>query len=55
MNIGRVYTPPTFIAKGIDASTGDIGARDDCWKDVHPSNIHDEGYRPLDTWYRGTR
>ena len=49
VNIGRVYTPPTFIAKGMVASTGGIGPCDECCKGVHPSNIHREGYRPLDT------
>ena len=63
MNIGRVYTPAIFIARGIDSSTGGIGARDEYWKGVHPSNIqgvhpsniHREGYRPLDRGYRGAR
>ena len=55
MNIGRVYTPPTFIARGIHPSIGDIGARDEYWEGVHPSNIHRKGYTPLDRGYRGTR
>ena len=48
MNIGKVYTPPIIIAKGIDRSTRGIGAHDEYWKGVHPSDIHGEGYRPLD-------
>ena len=55
MNIRRVYTPQTFIARGINHSKGDIGARDEYWKGVHPSNIHREGYSPLDMGYRGAR
>ena len=43
MNIGGAYTPPIFIARGKDHSTGGIGARDEYWKGVHPSNIHREG------------
>ena len=31
MNIGKVYTPPTFIARGIYPSKGGIGARDEYW------------------------
>ena len=55
MNIARMYTPPTFIAKGIDHWTGGIGACDEYWKGVHPSNIHRKGYRPLDKGHRGMR
>ena len=55
MNIGRVHTPKTFIATGIYPLTGGIGAHDEYWEGVHPSNIHREGYRPLDMGYRGTR
>ena len=47
MSIGRVYTPPTFIARGIDHSKGGVGARDEYWKGVHPSNIHHKGYTGL--------
>ena len=36
MNIGRVYTPPTFIARGIAHSTRGIGACDEYWNGVHP-------------------
>ena len=80
INVGRVYTPPTFIARGIDHSTRGIGARDECWvytapkfiargidpsardvgaqykcwEGVYPSEIHREGYRPLDRGYWGT-
>ena len=55
MNAGRLYTPPTFIAKGIDHSTEGIGARDEYWKGVHPSDIHRESCRPLDNECSGTR
>ena len=55
MNIRRVYTPPIFIARGIDASIGGIGARDEYWWGVHPSNIDREGYKPLNRTYGGTR
>ena len=48
MNIGRVYTPPIFIARDIDPSIGGMGAHDEYWKGVHPSYIHCEGYEPLD-------
>ena len=48
MNIGMAYTPPTFSARGVDHSTRGIGARNEYWKGVHPSNIHRDGYRPLD-------
>ena len=48
MIIGRVYTPSIFIGRDINHWTGGIGARDEYWKGVHPSNIHCEGYRPLD-------
>ena len=48
MNIGRVYTPPMFIARNIDPSTWGMGERNEEWKSVHPSNIHREAYRPLD-------
>ena len=54
MNIERLYSAPTFIARGIDISIGGIGAHDEYWKGVHPSNIHREGYRPLDRRYTGT-
>ena len=50
-----VFTAPTFIARGIDPTTRNIGTSDDYWKGAHPSNIHREGYRPLDTGKRGTR
>ena len=55
MNIGRGYTPPMFITRGKAPSTGDIGPRHEYRKGLHPSNIHREGYRPLDKGYRGTR
>ena len=55
MNIGRMYTPPIFITRGIDPSTPGIGAHDECWKGVPPCNIHREGYRPLDTGFRSTQ
>ena len=29
-----------------------IGARNEDWKGVHPSNIHPKGYRPLNMGYR---
>ena len=32
---------------------GDIAAADAYLKSVHPSNIHGEGYTPVDTGYRG--
>ena len=48
MNIGRGYTPPKFIARGIDPSTRGIAERDEYWKVVHPFNIHREGYKALD-------
>ena len=44
MNIGRVHTPPVFIARVIDPSRGGVGAHDDYWKRAHPCNIHCEGY-----------
>ena len=47
MNIARVYTLPTFIARGVDHLSRGIGGRNDYWKGVHPSNIHRECYRPL--------
>ena len=49
MNIGRVHTPPIFIARGVDPLTGGIGAHDEYLKDVHPSHIYRAGYRPLNT------
>ena len=55
MNIGRVYTSPKFIPRGIDHSRGGIDASHEYCKGVHPSNIHHEGYRPLHTGYRGTQ
>ena len=55
MNIGRVYTSPTFIARGIDQSRRGIDASDKYCKGAHPTNIHHEGYRPLDRGYRGTQ
>ena len=55
MKIGGVYTPPMFSASGIDPSIVGIGAHDQYWTGVHPSNIHCEGYRPLDRGYRGTQ
>ena len=36
INVGRVYTPPTFIARGIDHSTGGIGARNEYSKGHTP-------------------
>ena len=48
MNIGRVYTRAIVIARGIDHSTRGIGARDEYWKGLHPSNIHREGCTPLE-------
>ena len=44
-----MYTLAIFIARGIDHSTGGIGARDERWGGLHPSNIHREGYIPLST------
>ena len=55
MNARRVDTPPIFIATGIHHSIGGIGAADEYWEGVRPSNIHHQGYRPLDSRYRGTR
>ena len=55
MYIGRVYTPPILIARGIDPWIGGIGAYAEYWKGVHPSNIHHEGYGPLNRGYKGTR
>ena len=49
------YTPPISIARTIDPSIGGIGARDEYWTGVHPSNFHREGYRPVDKGCRGTR
>ena len=54
MNIGRVYTPSIFIARGIYTSIGGIRACDEHWRGIHPSNIHREGKRPLDGGYKGT-
>ena len=55
MNMGRVYSPAAFIARGIHPSKGGIGADDEYWEGVHPSHIHRKGYRPLDRGYRGTQ
>ena len=55
MNIGMVCTPPKSIVRSIDFSIGGIGAQDEYWKGVHPSNIHREECRPLDGGYRDTR
>ena len=55
MNIGKVYTAPRVIVRGGDPWTGGIRAHDEYWKVTHPSNIHREGYRPLDKGCRGTR
>ena len=55
MNIGRVYTPQIFNARGLEPSTWGIGARGEYWKGIHPSNVHREGYRPFDSGYEGTR
>ena len=52
MNIGGVYTPPIFIVRGIDPSTGRMGAHDKYWTGVNPTNIQRKGYRPLDRGYR---
>ena len=49
MNIGRVYSPLKFIARGIDRSTEGIGAHHAYWEGVHHSNTDREGYRPLGT------
>ena len=46
MTNGGVYTPPTFMARGINHSTMGIGARNEYCKHVHPSNIHREGIDP---------
>ena len=48
-----VYNAPTLIAVDTDPSARGIGVRDKCWEGVYPSNIHREGYRPLDKAYRG--
>ena len=55
MNVRTVYTPPAFIVRGIDPSTRGMGAHDEYWTGVNPSNIHREGYRPLDMGCRGGR
>ena len=55
MNIGKVYTPPIFIVRGMNPSMGGKGANDEYWKGVYLSNIHCEGYKPLDRGYRGRR
>ena len=55
MNIGRVYTPAIWVARGRDPSIGGIGAYNEYWKGVNPSNIRREGYRPFDMGYSGTR
>ena len=52
MNIRRVYTPPIFIARGIDPWIGGMGAHNEYWTGVHPTNIQRKGYRPLDRGYR---
>ena len=55
MNIGRMYTPPIFIAGCIHPCAEGIGARDEYWEREHPSNLHCKAYRPLIRGYRGTR
>ena len=55
MNIATLYTLRIFIARGIDHSTGGIGADHEYWKGVHPSNIHGEEYRRLNMGHRSTR
>ena len=55
MNIGGVYTPPIFIARGMNPSTGGKRAHDEYWKGVHPSNINREEYRRVHMGYRGTQ
>ena len=47
MNLGRVYTPPTFIATGIDQSNGGVAPHDEYWEGVHRSNVYRESFRPL--------
>ena len=55
MHIGRVYTSPIFIARGVDHTRGDVDASGKYCKGVHPSDIHHEGYRTLDRGHRDTQ
>ena len=55
MNIGRVYNPPILIARCILPLKAGIGAHDEYWEDAHRSNIHRQGYTPLDRGYRITQ